>query len=85
VHFDTKMKLADYNYEWKVMSHGRRHNMRKLSEHNLKWGSWVSYIWHLSSAVTGSPWFAFTQLADYVEDSLAVIVALQVRHVSSWR
>ena len=42
MHFDTKMKLADYNYEWKVMSHGRRHNMRKFSEHNLKWGSWVS-------------------------------------------
>jgi hypothetical protein len=37
------MKPAEYAYEWKVMAHGRRHNMRKLSEHDLKWGSWVSH------------------------------------------
>lgn len=52
VHFDTKMEKASYSYEWRIMSYGRKVNMRKLSLHNLKWGSWGML----------APWFSVAQL-----------------------
>mmetsp|Transcript_34954 Transcript_34954/g.71326 ORF Transcript_34954/g.71326 Transcript_34954/m.71326 type:complete len:464 (+) Transcript_34954:106-1497(+) len=52
VHFDTKMDPAAFSYEWRIMSYGRKANMRKLSLHDLKWGSWGML----------APWFSVAQL-----------------------
>lgn len=46
------MGAASFSYEWRTMSYGRKANMRKISLHNLKWGSWVML----------SPWFSVARL-----------------------
>jgi len=52
VHFDTKMKSVEYDYEWRLMSHRRSGNLRKFSEHNLAWGRWVML----------APWFTVANI-----------------------
>ena len=52
VHFDTKMQAADYDYEWRLLAHGRGANLRKLSQHNLQWGKWVML----------APWFTVAKM-----------------------